>query len=121
MSQHSRIKRLVVSLGMVLFAFALAILIIRVAGLTLREAIEPPKRNLVSRNWQKIYLSTNQLERIKNSIEIFRIEKGRIPTGLNELVDTNLLVASDLSFPFKNEYYYRNLENGSYLILRPAD
>ncbi len=56
-----------------------------------------------------------QLQRIKNALEIFYLEKGRYPTRLEELVATGLLGTADLFYhpgtPFKYEQ-----KDGSYLL-----
>jgi Domain of unknown function (DUF4388) len=121
MKEHSRFRQVFVSLGMVFLVFALALTAARLAGFSIRDVIRPPKKNLVHRNWRQTYLSTNQLKRLNNAIEIFRLENNRYPDSLAELVDSKLLHHSDLTFPFQREYYYKKMEDGSYLILKPVE
>lgn len=60
-----------------------------------------------------------QLSRLTTAIELFKLEKGALPMGLNELVEAELLSADDLHFPWREPYFYRRGDDGSYVLLPP--
>jgi hypothetical protein len=56
-----------------------------------------------------------QLDRIKNALEIYYLEKGRYPSQLEELVSDQLLRRSDLSYRKGISYQYE-LKDGKYFL-----
>jgi hypothetical protein len=56
-----------------------------------------------------------QLDRIKNALEIYSLEKGQYPSQLEELVAAKLLRKSDL-FYRKGASYQYELKGGKYLL-----
>lgn len=65
------------------------------------------------------FISRQQLSRITAALGVFRLEKGQLPAGLGELVEVGLLSREDLSYPWRDNYYYRRTESGSYVLLPP--
>ncbi len=65
------------------------------------------------------FASRQQMSRLSAAIELYRLEKGALPVGLNELVDAKLLAADDLHFPWRETYFYRRQDDGSYVLLPP--
>jgi hypothetical protein len=65
------------------------------------------------------FSSQQQLSRLATAIELFKLEKGALPMGLNELVEAELLGADDLHFPWREPYFYRRGDDGSYVLLPP--
>ncbi len=63
--------------------------------------------------------SQQQRSRIATAIEVYRLEKGALPVALAELVESRLLDEDDLRFPWRDPYFYRRSEDGSYLLLPP--
>jgi hypothetical protein len=61
------------------------------------------------------FVQKTQLDRIKNALEIYYLEKGRYPSQLEELVSDQLLRRSDL-FYRKGVSYQYELRDGKYLL-----
>ena len=61
------------------------------------------------------FAQQTQLDRIKNALEIFYLEKGSYPDRLEELVSVQLLKKSDL-FYLKGISYQYELRDGKYLL-----
>jgi len=56
-----------------------------------------------------------QLERIKNALEIYYLEKGQYPSQLEDLISAKLLQKSDL-FYRKGVSYQYELKDGKYYL-----
>ncbi len=56
-----------------------------------------------------------QLDRVKNALELYYMEKGQYPSRLDELVSARLLQKSDL-FYWKGVSYQYELKDGKYLL-----
>ena len=65
------------------------------------------------------FASRQQMSRVAEAIELYRLEKGALPLGLGELVDAGLLNADDLRFPWRETYFYKRADDGTYLLLPP--
>lgn len=65
------------------------------------------------------FASRQQMSRVSEAIEVFRLETGKLPLGLQELVEAGLLSADDLRFPWRDEYFYRRADDGTYVLLPP--
>ena len=69
-------------------------------------------------------LSTDQLLRLESALELYKIEHGDYPSELRALVDAQLLVDSDLRYPYADAYYYRRTGQGAqqgFVLLPPLD
>jgi hypothetical protein len=65
------------------------------------------------------FISRQQLSRISAALDLFKLEKGDWPAGLTDLVEAGLLSRDDLSYPWRDDYYYRRTEGGAYVLLPP--
>lgn len=65
------------------------------------------------------FSSQQQLSRLAAAIDLFKLEKGALPMGLSELVEAELLAADDLHFPWREPYFYRRGDDGTYVLLPP--
>ncbi len=65
------------------------------------------------------FSSQQQLSRLSAAIELFKLEKGALPIGLGELVEAEILSADDLHFPWREPYFYRRGDDGTYVLLPP--
>lgn len=65
------------------------------------------------------FASQQQLSRLSAAIDLFKLEKGALPIGLTELVESELLSADDLHFPWREPYFYRRGDDGTYVLLPP--
>ena len=65
------------------------------------------------------FSSQQQMSRVSAAIDVFKLEKGSLPMGLTELVDADLLSADDLHFPWREPYFYRRGDAGTYVLLPP--
>lgn len=61
------------------------------------------------------WVHKTQLDRIKNALEIYYLEKGQYPSHLEELISTKLLRKSDL-FYRKGVSYQYELKDGKYFL-----
>lgn len=65
------------------------------------------------------FASQQQMSRLAAAIDLFKLEKGSLPIGLAELVDSQLLTDDDLHFPWREPYFYRRGDDGTYVLLPP--
>jgi hypothetical protein len=65
------------------------------------------------------FASRQQMSRVASAIDVYKLEKGILPLELGELVDANLLTADDLHYPWREPYFYRRSEDGTYVLLPP--
>jgi hypothetical protein len=65
-------------------------------------------------------LARAQAARLSQALETFRVEKGAYPESLKELVEAKLVAENDLSFPWREPYFYRKTERG-FVLLPPLD
>jgi len=63
----------------------------------------------------------SQLDRLRGALEVFRLEKGRYPEQLEELVEAGLALPRDLRYPWSQAYHYRLDPEGRYLLLPPVE
>ncbi len=59
------------------------------------------------------------LTRVQRALAIHRVERGRYPQALQDLVDLNLLTERDLRFPFETPYGYRLVGDAGYALALP--
>ncbi len=64
-------------------------------------------------------LSRAQQARIEAALEVFRLEKGALPEGLEALVEGGLLQREDLRYPWRDDYYYRRTSDRQFILLPP--
>ncbi|MDP1823878.1 MAG: DUF4388 domain-containing protein [Archangium sp.] len=65
------------------------------------------------------FASQQQLSRLAAAIDVFKLEKGSLPMGLTDLVESDLLSPDDLHFPWREPYFYRRGDDGTYVLLPP--
>lgn len=65
------------------------------------------------------FASQQQLSRLEAAIDVYKLETGALPISLGELVEAGLLAADDLHFPWRDSYFYRRGEDGTYVLLPP--
>jgi hypothetical protein len=65
------------------------------------------------------FAGRQQLARLTAALEVYRLETGTLPVALAELVESGLLVADDLRYPWRDDYYYRRANDGGYVLLPP--
>ncbi|HET6344056.1 MAG TPA: hypothetical protein VFH51_03945, partial [Myxococcota bacterium] len=63
-------------------------------------------------------LSRGQLGRVRDALAVYRATFGEYPDSLDRLVQTGLLQAPSLRFPWQQPYVYARSEQG-FLLLRP--
>ncbi len=61
------------------------------------------------------YIQKTQIQRIKQALELYRLEKGNYPGRLEELVVANLLQKRDLFYHKRTSYKYE-LKDGKYFL-----
>jgi hypothetical protein len=60
-----------------------------------------------------------QVSRLEAALDVYRLEKGEYPASLQALVDTSLVSASDLRYPWRDPYYYRRVAPQQFILLPP--
>jgi Domain of unknown function (DUF4388)/Type II secretion system (T2SS), protein G len=60
-----------------------------------------------------------QVSRLEAALDVYRLEKGEYPPSLQALVDTRLVSTSDLSYPWRDSYYYRRVAPQEFILLPP--
>lgn len=63
--------------------------------------------------------SRTQMARLQTALRVYHVEKGSWPTSLDELVDLGLIRKDDVNYPWRDPYYYRPVEAGSFVLLPP--
>jgi len=64
-------------------------------------------------------ISRAQLSRIEAAIDVYKLEKGDVPDKLEALVEAGLLAHEDMHYPWKDAYYYRRTQAGTFVLLPP--
>jgi len=67
----------------------------------------------------QLFVAHAQLSRIAGALEIYRWETGHLPERLEPLVDSHLLQAADLRYPWRENYHYRRLSEQEFILLPP--
>jgi hypothetical protein len=64
-------------------------------------------------------ISKQQLARIASALALYKLEKGDLPDALESLVSEGLLQGDDLRYPWREPYFYRRAEAGTFVLLPP--
>jgi hypothetical protein len=67
------------------------------------------------------YLARYQMARLRGALDVYRVEKGRYPERIEELVEAGLVAARDLRHPWSQPYHYRRLPEGGFVLLSPVE
>ncbi len=67
----------------------------------------------------KRFASAQQMSRVESALQLYRMEKGGLPNALTELVDSGLLSADDIHYPWRDTYYYRRVDPQTFVLLPP--
>ena len=67
-------------------------------------------------NFDKLYLSLNEKQRISNQLTIYYLGHRSYPKTLEVLANTNYLTKSDLKYPFDYEYRFIEGDKGPIVI-----
>jgi len=60
-----------------------------------------------------------QKDRLIRAIEAYALHMGKYPDKLEDILVEHGMNRSDLSYPWHDDYYYRRLGNGEYILLDP--
>ena len=72
-------------------------------------------------NTAQRFLARYQLERLREALEVYRLEHGEYPDALARLVEAGLASRRDLSYPWAEAYYYRRKAEGRFVLLPPVE
>jgi hypothetical protein len=67
------------------------------------------------------FLARYQVSRLDQALEVYRLEHGRYPERLDELVQAGLAAPRDLRYPWSESYYYRRKAEGGFVLLPPVE
>ena len=65
------------------------------------------------------FLARYELSRLRGALEVWRLEHGTYPEGLDALVESGLCERDELRYPFDDAYSYRRTAAGDYVLLPP--
>ncbi len=65
------------------------------------------------------FASSQQISRITEALEQYRLEKGILPDALEQLAQTGHLSSDDLRYPWQEPYFYRKVDRQKYVLLPP--
>jgi hypothetical protein len=82
---------------------------------------EAPQGAALRDNAAQRFVARYQIQRLAGALEVYRLEHGEYPEGLEALVDTSLVSRRDLSHPWLQPYYYRRTPEGRYVLLPPIE
>ena len=73
----------------------------------------------LARAFPQRFAARQQMSRIGAALEVYRLEKGALPTTLRELSEVGILSTDDLHYPWRDDYFYRRTDKGAYVLLPP--
>jgi hypothetical protein len=112
--------RLLIQLGMYFVVVGVVLVLYKVLGLDPLSLLDETGTRRFQDPAARELIDDGQRERLRNALELYRLEIGRYPDKLTELVDAGLLASGDLRFPWRQERLYRR-EGSGYVILRPFE
>jgi Domain of unknown function (DUF4388) len=65
------------------------------------------------------FLARYELARLRRALEVWNLERGGYPPTLASLVEAGLAAQADLTYPYREEYYYRRRPEGGFVLLAP--
>lgn len=65
------------------------------------------------------FLAGAQMARLRGALEVYRLEQGRYPDSLDDLVGEGLVRPDDTRHPFVERYHYRRTDEGRAFVLLP--
>jgi hypothetical protein len=114
------LRRLVVQLGIYLVIGGMLLIIVRFSDINRSSLFFDTGAPVVRDPIANELLDQIQLRRIQTGLEVYRLEVGRYPDTLDELISGNLLRKKDLQFPWQNYHFYERRDD-RYLLLRPFE
>lgn len=64
------------------------------------------------------HVSASQLRVLRRALEVYRLQTGRYPESLDQMVQAGIVRPQDIRFPYERSYFYE-LEDGEPIILPP--
>jgi hypothetical protein len=64
------------------------------------------------------HVSESQVRVLRRALEVYRLQTGKYPEALTQLVDAGIVSARDIRFPYERPYFYR-LDGGTPVLLPP--
>jgi hypothetical protein len=104
----------VVSLTAITLLFAL----LWYANPNLSALLRAPPDGTLGESDPRTLLGNAQLARLRQAIELYRLEKGRYPKELDDLIAAGLLGTDEVRYPWERRYNYRPGE--PFALFRPA-
>jgi hypothetical protein len=65
-------------------------------------------------------IGRSQIRRLEAALEIYRLEIGKYPEKLDQLVQVGLVAKDELRYPWHNPHVYQRRNDG-YVLLRPFE
>jgi hypothetical protein len=114
------LRRLLVQLGMYVVIIGAVLIIMRVGDIGSSVPFFDIGARLVKEPVAEELFDRVQMRRIQTVLDVYRLEVGRYPDRLEELVSLDLLLEKDLGFPWRNPRHYERHDD-HYLLLRPFE
>jgi hypothetical protein len=112
--------KLLIQVGMYVVVVGVLLVLYRVLGLDPLSLLDEGYERRFQDPAARELMDDNQRVRLENALEVFRLEQGKYPERLAELVSAGLLSERELRFPWRMEHSYRRTGEG-YQILRPFE
>jgi hypothetical protein len=100
------IGRVLIQAGMYLFLVGVVLMFYRVFDLDPLALFQESSTKTFQEPLARELIDRTQTRRLGAALDVFRLETGRLPEKLTELVDAGLLTADDLRFPWRQERAY---------------
>ncbi len=116
----SSIGRVLIQTGMYTFLILLFFVLYSVIDLDLLSFFQESQTRTFEDPVAREMIDRSQVRRLRFALEIYRMEVGRYPDKLPDLVEAGLLDQGDIRFPWHQERHYEPGE-GRFVMLRPFE
>ncbi len=114
------IGRVFIQVGMMVLIVGVVLMLYRVFEVDLMSMVHENSTRHLTNPAARELIDRNQERRVLGALDVYRLENGRYPEKLSELVDAELLVDSDLRYPWRDPRAYRRTDEGV-IVLRPFE
>ncbi len=112
--------RVFIQVGMMILIVGVVLMLYRVFEVDLMSMVHENSTRHLTNPAARELIDRNQERRVLGALDVYRLENGRYPEKLSELVDAELLVDSDLRYPWRDPRVYRRTDEGV-IVLRPFE
>ena len=114
------IGRVLIQVGMMVLIVGVVLVLYRIFEVDLMSFVHESSTRHLANPAARELLDRNQERRVRSALEVYRLENGRYPDKLSELVDAELLADSDLRYPWRDPRAYKRIGD-AVIVLRPFE